>query len=87
MPTYFNKILADLWCLLTSELSAVVVTLILVLLSQTLWLCRTEQPGNQFRDGFFSLSPHADVTRCCCERTQNNQAALCRGRPELPTGQ
>lgn len=57
VPTYFNKILADLWCLLTSDLSAAVVTLILVLLSQTLWLCRTKQPGSEFCDGFFSLSP------------------------------
>lgn len=48
MPTYFNKILADLWCLLTSELSAAVVTLILVLLCQTLWLCRAKQPGSNF---------------------------------------
>lgn len=82
MPTYFNKILADLWCLLTSELSAAVVTLILVLLCQTLWLCRAMQPGSQFGDGYFTLSPHTDVTRCCCERTQND-----KGRPELPTGQ
>lgn len=103
MSTQLHKIPAGLWFPLTSRLLAAQVTLLLVLLSETLWLCAVKQLGSAFCDGygFFSpiRKPYIPLRKCLqlgCDAGDQKQPGSClqgevqasaRSSAELPAGQ